>query len=308
MNERSSITKLTLSFQGEAVSRHSMSVHDLAPVLSAWGDVFSRANELTHGSLASTDLRVTATRPGSFDIYCLVETVRLSMSFLSSDPITSAANVCQLVIGSIALLKHRMGKTTPYPQSSEQIESTLESLDIDRQGGIQADLSPENMKTLGPLLIQLAGDLPYRKSLSEGVRPLERYGFDRLDIWDEDRKLESIGKGDLLHLSSPRRDDIVRDFTSREVLKIVNAYLGERSGQWRLHDGRSVNRYSIRDSRFLREVRNGIRSFAAGDFLECETRHIQRITDAGAIRKEFEILTVVRHLPHNMNPELFLGD
>ena len=51
----------------------------------------------------------------------------------------------------------------------------------------------------------------------------------------------------------------------------------------------------------MREVRDGIYSFGAGDFLECEVRHIQRINDEGVIKKDFEILTVISHIPQGIS-------
>ena len=183
----------------------------------------------------------------------------------------------------------------------------LESLYIG-ENSIQANLSNKNMQELGPSLIRLANDIPYRRSLVEASMPLSRNGYDRIEVRDGIRELESIRKDDLRYLAMPPRGRLVGDFTAfREVLKVISPHLGRRNGQWRLHDGSKVNRYTVRDSQFLREVRDGILSFAAGDFLECEVRHIQRIDEVGAIRKDFEILTVIRHLPQDIGSSYDFG-
>ena len=305
MNHRdSSSTELTISYEGYALSRRSMSVLDLAPALTAWRNVFARANHLVNGSRASVDLRIFVIRPGSMEIDCVVEAARFAAQSFSQDPVSIAFHLRQLVVHSIALLKRTKGETHRLAEGSEnRIDEVLEILDIDDKS-IYAELSKQNMQGMGPSLIRLANDGRFRKSLLDASLPLARSGFDRITVKDGANQLESIGKEDLSYLRLPSRSELLNHYTvSKELLKIESPHFGSGNGQWRLHDGSRVNWYKIRDVQFLQDVSAGIHSFSAGDLLECEVRHTQWIDDAGRIKKDFEILHVTMLLPQDTRSE-----
>ena len=127
----SSLSALSLSYEGPAMSEHSMSVRELGPALVAMGELFDRANYLVNDDEATIDLKITATRPGSFEIELAVEMVRLATTMFSSQLITSALNLRQVVMASITWLKFLRGSHAMLADRSEQqVVEVMDSVDI----------------------------------------------------------------------------------------------------------------------------------------------------------------------------------
>lgn len=60
-------TTMEVYFSGPSVDEHSMSVRDLAPALIGLADAIDRYKELSC-PFADLDVRITATKAGSFDV------------------------------------------------------------------------------------------------------------------------------------------------------------------------------------------------------------------------------------------------
>ena len=292
---------LTLSFDGEATSGHSMNVRDWAPALVGLSKLFDRANYLVYRNATSVDLKITASHPGSLENDFAIELLRLSTGFLAGDLITSAVVLRQMIVDSISLLKRSRGELdTVSDQSVEEAAQTLESLDITATG-IRAELSADNMRELGPQLIRLARDGSYRRALASGVKPLRQSGIDRISIKDKDEVLESIEHSDLPYIV-PSEGPMEYVFPWKELQLIApNLDTRGRSTKWRLRDGTKINSYTIKDEQFLEQVRNRARVFAAGDVIECEVRFTETIKDDGAIKRDYEIVQVFSHRPGDIN-------
>lgn len=299
-NPTQSRCTLTLSFDGEATSEHSMNVRDWAPALVGWSKLFDRANYLVYGNTTSVDLKITASHPGSVETDLAIELFRLSTRFLAGDFITSAVVLRQLIVDSISLLKRSRGELdTTSDQSIEQDHQPVETLDISATS-IHADLSPDNMQKLGPQLINLARDSVYRRALASGVKPLRQSGIDRISIKDNGEVLESIEHSDLPYIM-PSKDSMEYIFPRKELQLIApNLDTRGRSAKWRLRDSTKINSYSIKDEQFLEQVRNRTQVFAAGDVIECEVRLIKTTKDDGEVKEDYEIVQVLGHRPGSL--------
>ena len=289
-----------MSYEGPAMSEHSMSVRELGPALAAMGELFDRANHLIYDDEATIDLKITATHPGSFEIELAVEMVRLATTMFSSPLITSALNLRQVVVTSITWLKFLKGSRAMLADRSEQqAVEVMESVDI-RVGDMEygAVASPETNRLALRTVAQLSRDRLIREHFRRVFEPVSQNGIDRVEIKENSNVLESVEEDDLPSFDPFLEEaNIVDSVIPRQMLKVMNPYLGPGTGQWRLHDGDRTNRYDMMDPNFANDVRKGIIDFRSEDVLECQVRHIQWIDTNGDIKTTREILRVLKHHP-----------
>ena len=290
-----SSAEFSLSYYGEAVSDHSMSVKDLGPALVALGDLFDRTNTLLYGNVASTDLKITATKQSSFDIQFLVEVLAKGKSIFADPTVSAAFNIWQSFSLAFAILK-RLGKnrTVLSNQSNEQIARELETLDIVTDDfELSARASAKTIESA----IELVRDSQFRRHSQDVVEPVRRNGIEGVEIKRGHRRVIIIEKADLPAFECDGDEDEVRiSIVPRRALTIVFPYLGDGSGHWRLSDSAGTNWYAIRDEQFLERVRNGLSSFTTGDSLECQIRIIQHTDTSGKTKETREITRVYRHV------------
>ena len=295
-----SFSQFALSYEGTALADHSMSVRDLAPALVAIGGLFDRANYLVNGDRSTIDLKITATRPGSFEIELAAQVVHLAVTMFAGTVVTSALNLRQIVTLSITWLKYLKGDHALLAgRSEEQFIERMETLDL-KVGDIElrATSSPETMRLALQTVYRVSEDRLIRKDLREVFAPVSQNGIDRVEIKENGNVLESVEEEDLPSFGPfPDETNIVDSTNPSEMLKVINPYLGSGTGQWRLHDGDRANRYNMMDANFSNDVRRGDIEFRAGDILECQVRRIQQIDSDRNIRTTREILKVLKQHP-----------
>lgn len=93
------MTTMEVCFSGPAVESHSMSVRDLAPALLGLSDAIDRYKELSH-PLLDLDVRITATRRGSFDV--LLQLLGTATGVVQG---TTPADVTQLTAGLMDVIR-----------------------------------------------------------------------------------------------------------------------------------------------------------------------------------------------------------
>ena len=275
-----------------------MSVRDLAPSLQALGELFDRASFLLYSNGAVTDLKVTATPPGSFEVVLSIEMVRIAATMLASPLLTSALNVREMIVIALSVLKHIKGdRAILRSQSNEQTIQEMAKANL-RLGNLELSMQASDETTRQVLLaaLTLVKDQQIRGAFRRVAEPVGRDGVERLSVKEDRNELESIGKQDLPSFGPlPEENDVVDAIIPRQWLKVVSPHLGEQNGRWKFHDGNRVNWYSIRDQSFENEVKKGARGFRYGDILECQVRQIQQVFSGGRIKTDFEILRVFAH-------------
>ena len=101
-----STSALTLSYEGPALAENAISVRDLGPALVALGNLFDRPSSLLlFGEKATTDLKVTTTRSGSFEIDLVLQMGFVASNLLTSPLVVSALNLRQVTAMAIGLCK-----------------------------------------------------------------------------------------------------------------------------------------------------------------------------------------------------------
>lgn len=216
----------------------------------------------------------------------------MSTGLLTGDLITSATNLQDIIIGSrggslglFSLFKRSKGKRPDAVVESEgQVTFELD--------GLRFSAPSEVFRLFMDKGIQV---------LSESVvSPLLRDGVESMLIRDGDYQLESLHKEDASAFGMLPEDDSLQSnefIVPRQLLTIVQPYLGEGGGKWRFDDGSNTNWYSIEDMGFNQDVQDGVRRFGVGDILECRIKTKQVITSDDRIQTEFAILEVLEHRP-----------
>ena len=265
-----------------------------------WENYSIGANYLINYDEATIDLKITATRPGSFEIELAVEMIRLATTMFSSPNTTSALNLRQVVMASITWLKFLKGSRALLADRSEQqVVEVMESVEI-RVGDMEyrSVASPDTNRLALQTVAQLSEDRLIREHFRRVFEPVSQNGIDRVEIKENSNVLESVEEDDLPSFDPFLEEaNIVDSIIPRQMLKVMNPYLGQGTGQWRLHDGDRTNRYDMMDTNFGNDVRRGVIDFRSEDVLECQVRHIQWIDATGNIKTNREILRVLKHHP-----------
>ena len=312
---RPSASRFTLTYEGAPHQQHPVAVRDLAPVVLSLNDLIERTNTLVNGSRVSTELQITAIRTGSIELAFLLimEGTEVAIGFLSSEAVTSAANLIQLTFGGAVLVRavgsFRRRRASADEPADDQGAAHTESLEVDIDPSsastagrihVRGELTRDNMGQL----IRLANDAVIRRSLEGVLDPLSRNGFERLVVRESDQPIGLIDQSDALSMSQPRADgDIVSMATTRQILRIVSPSLGSLRLKWRLSNGASTNWYSIFDDDFLERVLRGSVHFRTGDTLTCDVRTIQRILEDSRLTVEFQVLRVIEHRQRHVRPD-----
>ena len=279
-----------LAYSGEALSEHTMDVRDLAPALIALGELFTRANTILNGNDIAVSLKVRATKPGSFELLLiLAQACYTTTQFLTSDLITSAANLLSIVTGIpkigdsslFGVFKKLKGQKPIAIEQSEGV--TLKA------SNIELHISTE--------VFRLYKDNGIKELAQAVVEPLFRDGIDKMTVKDGRKELESVSKEDAASftLSDISTSEGTENIVPKLTLKLVSPTFDLKKSKWRLDDGGGRKWYAIQDERFLLEVREHKRRFGMGDYLICRIKTVQRVTENG-LEMERTILSVLEHV------------
>ena len=294
----SSSSSFILSYDGTGLAEHSISIRQLGPALVALGALFDRSNYLMNGESATIDIKATATRSACFEIEMAVEMIRSGTTMFAGPFVSAALNIRQIVLTTITWLKYlNSSDTNVAGRPNNEIVEAMESVNI-RVGdiGVETTAYAETNRLALQTVSQLSRDRLILEHFGGVFKPVSQDGIDRVDFKENDNVLESVEENDLPSFDPFTSGTNTLDFIiPRQMLKVLNPYLGQKTGQWRLHDGERTNRYDMMDREFANDVRNSAIEFRAEDFLECQVRQIQWIDGNGNIKTSREILRVLGH-------------
>lgn len=272
-----------LTFEGSALAQQTMGARELGLAIVGVDTLFTRTNSLLNGPQASITIEARVPRSGSIELDFVMRVYETVMEF-ARDDLAPAQTILASVCGAHGLCnvikRIRNRKVVRSEKNDDMV--TIETADGDR-----IEMSP------GVFL--LWQDALARKASAEAVSPLRRNGIERAVFRSGNTAMVDIGSQDYEAFITSTDHEIISDATSRQVLTVIAPYLGSKTGVWRLHDGSKNSNYKIKDASFSAEVKGGAHSFKAGDLLECEVRAVQRAAN-GTIKKEFEIIEVIRRL------------
>ena len=298
--DNSSSTHFTLSYHGRALADHSMSVRQLGPAITAFGELLDRTNYLLNSDRSTIDTKATTTRSGSFGIDFAVEVVRVGATIFSGQIVVSALNIRQLVTLAITWLKYlnREGKKATNWTEDEAVQA-MESIGL-RVDGIELNTiaTPETNRAVLATVEHLSRDRILLEHLRQTATPVSQDGIERVSLLDNNSNvLESIEEADLPALEPLPQDATTQEHTTqKKTLTVITPYLGQGNAQWSLRDGTRTETYNMMDKSFAADVRNRAVAFRSNDVLVCEVRYIHSLDGEGNITGTTrEILKVHSH-------------
>lgn len=288
----------TLIFDGEAVQNGEIDVRDLAPPLLAIGDMIQHANRLINGEKASVSVKVKATQKGSFevDLNLIQSLADMAKTFFdyaeaNTNSIAAANDLVDLIFkvtgvgvgggGLLALIKWLKGR------KPDQI--------IPNGGEVHVHVG-DNVFITDERTIRLAEDKAIREQAKKAVSTLGANGINKLSVRRDQAELLELTQEDVQSFAIPEtEDEELSDETRRMTLQIISLSFKE-DNKWRVTDGGDQFSASIADDRFLQRVSSDEIAFSKHDYLVCEVREQQFMTEAG-LKKERTILKVIEHKP-----------
>ena len=290
--------EFNIAYCGDALTSHIMDVRDLAPALMSLGNLFDEANRVINGDKTTVNLEMKAQAPGSFVIgFQLWQSLGNQISnFLTSDFITSAINLKELVIGGVGLfwlirkLQGKKPRITDLQNGKVKLEFANETFEVPLQ------------------LLRLYQELTVRKAVAEVLKPLERDGIEVFEVRESTQVIGSVNQDELLYFAVPEiEDEKILENESEAAYSIIRLAFKE-DNKWRLYDGNATISVTIKDDDFLNKVERNLVSFAKGDILLCKVRTIQWRTADNELKTEYEVLKIKEHRHAARQLQLFETD
>jgi hypothetical protein len=280
------VAQFIISYQGEALNNHEMDVRDLAPALMSLGHLFDESNRALNQDKAEVKVQVKAVAPGSFELLFELSQKLSSQigSILSGDLITNALTLKDLIFsgkeGLCWLLKKLEG----------QAPDTITDLG---NGTVRIVFKNETYD-IPVLLLRLYQDLAVRHAIEGVFSPLQKTGFEKIEIKDKHQSPLTVYKEELPYFQAPAVEDEIILQDVREIAFSIVSLAFKEDNKWRLHDGNNTINAVIKDETFLRRVQDSLVSFSKGDYLICKVKITQKQTDTG-LKTDYEIEEVIKH-------------
>jgi hypothetical protein len=284
----SSRAAFTVSYDGSALTNHTMDVRDLAPAMLSLGQLFDETNRVLNGDKVTIRLHVSATSEGSFEI--AFEAIQGFASqvgdFLTGDFVSSALNLKELLFASGAGLLWLIGKLrNRAPKKIEDVG----------HGNVRIELETETIE-VSLKTLRLYQDISVRQAVEKIVKPLEKDGIEKFSVKWESKEVTTVTKKEITYFSAPIPEDEQLHRIEHDSAYSIVSLAFKEDNKWRLYDGNSTISVTIRDDDFLRDVDANLLSFSKGDILICRVRTSQWRTASG-LKTEYEVLKVKEHRP-----------
>lgn len=284
--------QFSITYDGPALSDHSMDVRELAPALMAIGETFDAANLALNGDATRVSVNVRAHEVGCFTINLEVmqSIIQHGIALLKGDEITAALNLKELLFGGTAL---GMGLVGLIKWLRGRRPDKIERL---AGGMMRVTINGESIDV--PLrLMRLYQDIAVRTAVEKVVeRPLQQEGVESVSFEERGIVTERVVKAEAEFFRTPEiEDQTLIDDVRKAAFSIVSLAFKE-DNKWRLHDGQNQISATIADEGFLRRVDQNLVSFSKGDVLVCEVRFLQKQTSKGLVTEHI-VESVIEHRP-----------
>ena len=134
-----------------------------------------------------------------------------------------------------------------------------------------------------------------RTAVHKVVKPLEKEGFEELEVVKERETVTRITKSEVRYFVPPEQAEEQLQVSERIThVSIVSLWFTEEN-KWKLNEGGNIFHASISDQAFIKKMLSNEESFQAGDLLKVRLRQTQYMTQAG-LKSEWEIVEVIDHI------------
>ena len=270
--------KFTISYEGEALKSHSMSVEDLAPALLALDKIFQISNTLLNGHNSNVHLKVVGQKSGSFEVVLdLFQNLPEIMSIIKTHDSKELLYILFGSAGFFAYLKSLKNMKKPVKQLNE-------SQDINITGNFHN------------CVFNFYNNNEIKKESKIFLKPLSKAGIKQLNISENKKLLNSINKEDVDYFLQQSDEEVTNETTNNFTKYYHIIALTFEKGKWKLSDNNSTITAKIRDEAFIKKVESSRLSFSKGDILKCKVREEQKEIN-GNLKSSYFIEKVLEHTP-----------
>lgn len=286
-------TTMEVYFSGPSVDEHSMSVRDLAPALIGLADAIDRYKELSC-PFADLDVRITATKAGSFDV--ILQILGTAVSIMQGGETVDVVNLASGIIDVLKILLARYEQTgTVKPGEHEVVEQ--HEMQIDLQIG-KAKLSASRRS------YRAACDGKIINDLGAATKPASEDGYNPVRFIHKDSGNNATVPGDV---SESMADLTLSDQPiepSAETTTLQIDTIQFQSRKWKFSKGDEKFWCEIADDGFLTRLNRHEVSFCSGDLLKVNLETEQYVRDGRLETGRRKITKVIEHIPIEQQPTL----
>lgn len=284
-------TTMEVYFSGVSVEEHSMSVRDLAPALIGLSEAIDRYKELSC-PFADLDVRITATKAGSFDVVLQILGTVVSLGNGVADVVGLASDIMDVL--KIMLARHRQNGTVA-PDEREVIEQSESNVEL-RIGNMSLNVSRKAYRA--------ACDGEIINDLGEATKPAREKGYDPVRFIHKASGKDIAVPGPVSGSMSDLKLSEQPIEPSIETTTLQIDTIQFKSRKWKFAQGDALFWCEITDNDFLSRLDNGEESFSSGDLLTVRLETKQYIRNGRLETGERRITKVIAHTPLERQPTL----
>lgn len=280
-------TTMEVYFSGPSVDEHSMSVRDLAPALIGLADAIDRYKELSC-PFADLDVRITATKAGSFDVI-----LQIPGTVVSLGQGAEAADVVNLASGIMDVLKilltryEQTGTVKPGEHEAVERHETRVALQIGKTAKLNVSRKSYRASCDGKII----------NDLGTATKPASEDGYNPVRFIHKDSGSDAAIPGDVSESMSvlTLSDQPIEPSVETTTLQIDTIQFQSR--KWKFSKGDEKFWCEIADDAFLARLNRHEVSFCSGDLLKVKLETEQYVRDGRLETGSRRITKVIEHIP-----------
>jgi hypothetical protein len=283
---------IRLIYDGPAVEDGEMDIAQLAPSLLAFGKLVESFDALASGEMGRVRVKVRAdVRRGSFDVGIALSFLDSAKAWLiSPDGIVTTEILALLglsakdgVVGLIQAVRWLKGRRVNRKMTIEDGNTVLEVDD-----GQKLEVPPAVGRAVD--------DVQVRQHLERFTEPLREDGIDQIKFeGSPGEHAEKISQTEAKSFEATAGADPTSQARFVATYQIKRLYF-EQGKKWRLSNGAQTILAQIEDQEFWRKVELAEASFSSNDYLVCEVRMDQWLSETG-LKTEYVVEKVQEHIP-----------
>jgi hypothetical protein len=287
-------------YDGPAVEDGEMDIAQFASSLLALGKLIENADAIRTGEPGRVKVRVRAdVERGSFDVGIAVHWLEDLKDAAVAWAMTPEGAGTLAILGILGLNVKDLAVLGG--KGVIQVVRWLRRRRVVRQailedGNTTLIVEDGEQLEVDPLVARLVGEPSIRQPLERFTEPLREDGVDEIRF--EDRPgaaVERIVAEEAPSFTAGATADPSSSDTFRATYQIKRLFF-ERGRKWRLSNGAQTIQAEIVDEAFWSRVDASEESFAKEDYLVCNVRMDQWLSQTG-LRTEYVILEVEEHIP-----------
>lgn len=303
VSDDSNIGELSLRYYGPALDvDHSLSVRDLAPALMNFAEAVDAAKQEIEPEL-NIELRVNATREGSFDIQFILQQIGeysqtsagKGLEFLGGIGVSALLPyiVKKIVNGIKVFLENRShgkGKIISGNNPDDDDIFTEKKITIEYPDGYRMEAYESSMRIAhNPRFINNAGKAFAGPTNAEGINGV------KISSYDEFADVDASTAKDMAEWAPA--ENILKENNVTMYVQPLDAHF-EPNKKWHVTDGTATYSVDVHDLDFINKVEKGLR-IGKLDRLKVTMHTVCVQEPSGKLKTTYSITRVESYTPYN---------